>query len=62
MTTNEAQTIGRNAFLAGEPSAPILNPVIAEAVANLPVGGGAAQIMKAFVEGWHTANLEAAIA
>lgn len=62
MNTNEAQIIGRNAYLAGESSAPALNPEIVEAISALPIGGGAAKIMKAFVKGWHDANLAAVVA
>jgi hypothetical protein len=58
MTTPEDfKTIGYDAFLDGESSVPILNPLIQEALVGLKVGEGAAEIMQAFRDGWHEANL-----
>lgn len=53
------QEIGRQAFLAGNDSTPWLNADVQEAVKDLPVGGGAAGIFRAFTVGWHEANLVA---
>lgn len=50
--------VGRQAYLNGESAAPALNPAIIEAISDLPVGGGAAEIMRAFQVGWTQANLE----
>ena len=55
--TTDFKEVGRQAFANGEPAAPMLNPQVREAIADLPVGGGAADIMRAFSEGWHAANL-----
>jgi hypothetical protein len=59
MTKTEASELGRSAYHAGSPISPALNSEIQAAVADLPVGGGAAEIMRAFVDGWTTANLAA---
>lgn len=51
--------LGRQAFLAGESSAPTLNRVVRDVIEKLPVGGGAGDIFRAYTAGWHTANLAA---
>lgn len=48
--------IGREAHAAGQPLIPATDPRVSEALRGLPVGGGAAQIMSLFTDGWHTAN------
>jgi hypothetical protein len=50
---------GRFAYNNGEPRVPILNRTVFEAITGLPVGDGAAEIMKAFLHGWDEANLSA---
>jgi hypothetical protein len=52
---------GRQAYLAGEPSAPWLSAAVRDAVGALPVGGGAAGIMRAYSDGWHAANAAAPV-
>jgi hypothetical protein len=61
MDVDTAKALGRSAFHAGEHSAPALNPDIMAAIAGLPVGGGAANIMRAFSAGWMEANLQAPV-
>lgn len=62
MTTTNFAEIGRNAHRNGEPRAPFFNSEVAEAIANLPVGGGATQIMAAFTRGWDAENMAAVVA
>ena len=53
--------IGRQAFRNGETRAPAVNPAVQEAIANLPVGQGAGEIMREFTRGWDEANLAAPV-
>jgi hypothetical protein len=55
------QEVGRLAFENGESSAPVLNPLVQEAIKDLRVGTGAKLVMKAYAEGWHRANLAAGV-
>jgi len=48
--------LGRQAFVAGQPSAPALNAEVRAAIDGMPVGTGAANIMRKFSAGWHEAN------
>ncbi|MDE1675109.1 hypothetical protein [Nocardia gipuzkoensis] len=50
---------GRFAYNNGEVRAPGLNRDVRDAIAGLPVGAGAANIMNAFLQGWDEANLSA---
>lgn len=49
------ENLGRQAHANGEMSAPALNAEVMAATDGLPVGGGAAQIMKAFSRGYDAA-------
>ena len=52
--------VGRDAYAAGEHSAPTLNATIQEHLAGRPVGDPANRvIMDNFSKGWHAANLDA---
>jgi hypothetical protein len=53
--------VGRRAFHAGEMAAPALNRQVMDAIAGMPVGGGAADIMRAFSAGWDEANMAAPV-
>lgn len=48
---------GRDAFAAGLPRIPGADQRVTEALAGLPVGTGAADIMASWTSGWDTANL-----
>src|SRR4051812_21345277 len=50
---------GRQADRAGLPDAPALSEVVMDAIADMPVGTGAAAIMGRFQEGWRDAYLAA---
>lgn len=52
---------GRDAFAAGRPPQPTADPLVFDAVAHLPVGGGAVEIMSAWVRGYSAANLAAPV-
>lgn len=52
---------GAAAYADGQPAAPFLDPTVRTAIESLPVGAGAAGIMKAWLNGWHTANLAAVV-
>lgn len=51
------ENLGREAYLAGKANIPTADSEVWAAIENLPVGGGAAQIMKAWVKGWTDANI-----
>ncbi|WP_280465996.1 hypothetical protein [Nocardia brasiliensis] len=53
--------VGRDAFANGDMRAPIANPAIRAAIDGLQVGEGASVIMRAFIEGWDAANMEAPV-
>jgi hypothetical protein len=55
------EQVGRVAYLNGEASAPALNIHVQAAIAGLSVGGGAADIMRAFAKGWTAENLAAGV-
>lgn len=62
MTTATQQDwakLGRQAHADGRLSVPMADPAVAAAIEHLPVGGGAAEIMRAWTDGWHAANLAA---
>lgn len=44
--------LGRTAYRTDQPAAPALNADIQTAIADMPVGTGAATIMKAFTRGY----------
>jgi hypothetical protein len=46
------ETTGRQAYINDEPAAPALNAHVQAAIADLPVAGGAADIMRAFTRGY----------
>jgi hypothetical protein len=58
MDLNYAKALGHAARQAGQPAAPIHHPEIFEAISDLPVGGGAAEIFRAYSDGWTKANME----
>lgn len=62
MDTTTAREIGRKAFAAGARCIPSADPAIMAAIADLPVGGGAVEIMKAWQAGWTDGNLAAPVA
>ena len=51
-TTIDFETLGRQAYINDAPAAPALNAQVQAAIAGLPVGGGAADIMRAFSRGY----------
>lgn len=55
------ETLGREAFANGKSPFPMACPEVYEAVKDLPVGGGAAEIMGAFNRGWFAANMAAPV-
>jgi hypothetical protein len=55
------ERIGREAFAAGRPPQPTADPLVFDAVAHLPVGGGAVEIMSAWTRGYTAANLAAPV-
>lgn len=62
MTVTAAYTqLGREAHAAGMDRIPFLDPTIEAAIRDLPVGGGAAGIFRAWLTGWDTANLAARV-
>lgn len=53
---------GARAFRQGRPAAPALDPQVMAALQGLPVGDPVGQaIMRAFGDGWMTANLAAPV-
>jgi hypothetical protein len=52
------EAVGREAFENGEANVPTVNAEVRAAIADLPVGRGAADIFRAFSAGWDAANLE----
>ncbi len=54
--------VGQDAHASGEPAAPALNSHVREAIAGMAVGGGAADIMRQFLDGWNQAQTLADIA
>jgi hypothetical protein len=46
------ESIGRQAYRNGESAAPALNARVQAAIADLPVGAGAANIMRVFTRGY----------
>jgi hypothetical protein len=46
------EALGRQAYLNDEHGAPALNAAVQAAIADLPVGGDAAEIMRAFTRGY----------
>ncbi|PKV79591.1 hypothetical protein ATK86_3989 [Nocardia fluminea] len=54
--------VGQDAHARGEPAAPALNSSVREAIAGMAVGGGAAEIMRTFLDGWNQAQALADIA
>lgn len=54
-------TAGKDAFEAGKPRVPALDPAVREGLAGLRVGLGAADMMAAWTQGWDVANLSASI-
>lgn len=52
---------GRAAFAAGLPCIPLADGIVLAAVRILPVGAGAADIMRDWTNGWTDANLAAPI-
>lgn len=52
MTTDEAHALGVTAYGENRPSAPTLDPDIRAAIADMPVGGGALDLFRAFAAGY----------
>lgn len=52
MDTATARALGSAAYHANQPCVPASDPKIIEAITGLPVGGGATEIMRAWVTGW----------
>lgn len=57
MTTTDWAAMGREAFAMGMPRIPGADPAVTMTIAELAVGQGAADIMRAWGKGWDTANL-----
>lgn len=55
------EQLGRDAFAAGRPPQPTADPLVFDAVAHLPVGAGAVEIMSAWTRGYTAANLAAPV-
>lgn len=55
------EQLGREAFASGMACTPTADPAVSDAIAGLPVGGGAVKIMRAWMRGWTAANLAAPI-
>lgn len=55
------EAVGRQAFHDGQHRAPALNETVLAHIAGLPVGGGAADIMRAFTRGWDAKNFAAPV-
>jgi hypothetical protein len=51
-TAVDFEALGRQAYINDEHGAPALNAAVQAAIADLPVGGGAAEIMRAFSHGY----------
>jgi hypothetical protein len=51
----KAYELGTAGYYTETSAAPALHPTIREMIQDLPVGGGGAQIMAAYSEGWNTA-------
>lgn len=49
------ENLGRQAHRNGKMNAPALNPEVMVAIDGMPVGGGAAEIMKAYSRGYEAA-------
>jgi len=53
----EMREAGQAAFVRGAPSAPALDETYRKAIEGLQVGEGAAQMAKAWIDGWVQASL-----
>ena len=58
-TATDWHAIGYAAYLNGESGVPTANSAVMQAIGDMPVGGGGAEIMRAYQEGWQAANAEA---
>jgi hypothetical protein len=56
---NTARAFGTAAFAQGIPAAPCMDKNLMALLAGKEVGTGSAKIMKAWITGWHQANLAA---
>lgn len=56
-----AETIGRRAYRAGASRVPARDEEFGALVGDLPVGGGAAEIGRAFLRGWDAENFAAPV-
>lgn len=50
-------TLGQEAFARGALRVPAMDPAVAPALEDLPVGLGAADMLEGWLQGWDVANL-----
>lgn len=62
MQTTDWTELGREAHAMGLPRIPAADPAVAVTIADLAVGEGAADIMRAWGKGWDAANLAERVA
>jgi hypothetical protein len=55
-----AEALGRKAFENGIKGAPVLDPDVMSLLVDGPVGSSK-KVLKAWLKGWHEANLEALV-
>ncbi len=54
---NKAKDLGRQAFKRGATAVPALDIELSNLLHGLPVDDDTAQILQAWLDGWHAANL-----